>query len=139
MTYTRAASLSVLLAVAIGCGDVHTRWQDCCAPSVVLVEPARIVTSVLYGIGNGAGRVFLTVHVLGAKGEPAPHVLTTITVTGTAAITSSLDLSVTPTDQSLALETDGLGQIQVTVVGRGTVPVGIASGFVGVILVLTVP
>src|SRR5665213_176985 len=108
----RQSAACVLALLAAGCGDVHTPGEDIIAPTVVVVVPARIVTSVLYGIGNGAGRVFLTLHVLGSQGEPAPHILTTINVTGTATITASQDLSVVPSDQSLTLDTDSLGQIQ---------------------------
>jgi len=128
-----------LALLCAACGDVHTPGEDIIAPTVVVVVPARIVTSVLYGIGNGAGRVFLTLHVQGSRGEPAPHVLTTINVTGTATITASQDLSVVPSDQSLTLDTDSLGQIQITVAGRGTVPVAMSAGLIGSIVVLSIP
>lgn len=135
---SRLTILPALLLLA-GCGDVHTAWQDCCAPTVVVVVPARLEPSVVFGIGNSAGRVFLTLHVLGAHGEPVPHVLTTINVSGNATIAAGSELMIVPGGQSITVETDGLGMVTATIVGRGVVPVAMSSGLVGAILVLTIP
>lgn len=136
---SRFRILPALLLLAVGCGDVHTRWQDCCAPAVVTVVPVRVEPSVVFGLGSSAGRVFLSLHVLGAHGEPVPHVLTTINVTGNATIAAGSELTIVPASQSITLETDGLGLIQATIVGRGTVPIAMSSGLIGAILVLTIP
>jgi hypothetical protein len=111
------------------------------APTVTTLPvavPARITSSVLYGVGNGAGRAFLVLQIFDASSRPVSGTSVTIAAAN-GSVTHGADLISSAGDSSITLATDFGGQVQATVIGRGAVTVNVSAGQALLTVTLSIP
>jgi len=133
---TIAAALVIATTACFGLG-----YDNPTVPTTIIVvrpQPAAVSASVTYGTGNGAGRAFLVIHVVDRSGHGIAVPVTVTVANGTVSPGSSV-VGIPP-DKTITVTTeDGFGDAQVTVVGRGSVIVGLATDTVSNTLALSIP
>lgn len=110
------------------------------APSLVVPAPvpAAIKIDVQYGIGNGAGRAFITGRVRDAS-DRSISVPVALSVSS-GQILAGASVTEIATASAITVTSDfTLGQFQAVVVGRGAITFMASAGSIAVIVPLLIP